>query len=291
MIPAAFEYQRATTRRRRHRRSRQRGAKVLAGGHSLLPLLKLRLARPTRWSTSAGSPSCKGIRTLPDGGVEIGALTTYAEMAGGDDVTRHGPRRSTDDRRRPGPQPGDDRRRHRPRRPGLGPAGDLARPRLLGGPSRDRRGERVVPLDDVLPGPVHRPTIADDEILVAIRRRPIPRAPAPPTRSWRSRRPATRSSASRRSIARSGGSISHARIGVTGVHEHAYRAPEVEAALVGSDGSAAAIAAAAEHATSTSRSTATSTPIASTGRRWPRCTRGGRSRPPSRAARPDRCQG
>ncbi len=36
---------------------------------------------------------------------------------------------------------------------------------------------------------------------------------------------------------------------MTGVHEHAYRAPEVEAALVGSDGSADAIAAAAQHAT------------------------------------------
>jgi carbon-monoxide dehydrogenase medium subunit len=38
-------------------------------------------------------------------------------------------------------------------------------------------------------------------------------------------------------IARSGGQISHARIGVTGVHEHPYRAHAVEEALVGSDGS------------------------------------------------------
>ena len=45
------------------------------------------------------------------------------------------------------------------------------------------------------------------------------------------------------------GRIAWAGIGVTGVHEHAYRARLVESALVGSDGSAAAIAAAAAHAT------------------------------------------
>ena len=33
------------------------GAKLLAGGHSLIPLLKLRLAAPRRSSTSAASPS------------------------------------------------------------------------------------------------------------------------------------------------------------------------------------------------------------------------------------------
>ena len=33
-------------------------AKLLAGGHSLLPLMKLRLAAPTCWSTCAGSPAC-----------------------------------------------------------------------------------------------------------------------------------------------------------------------------------------------------------------------------------------
>ena len=36
---------------------------------------------------------------------------------------------------------------------------------------------------------------------------------------------------------------------MTGVHEHPYRAEDVEAALVGSDGSDAAIAAAAAHVT------------------------------------------
>jgi len=50
-------------------------------------------------------------------------------------------------------------------------------------------------------------------------------------------------------VAKSGGTISHIRVAVTGVGEVAYRAKAVEAALAGTDGSAAAIAAAAAHAT------------------------------------------
>jgi carbon-monoxide dehydrogenase medium subunit len=45
-----------------------------------------------------------------------------------------------------------------------------------------------------------------------------------------------------------GGSISHARVAITGVGEVAYRAKGVEDALMGSDGSAPAVAAAAAHA-------------------------------------------
>jgi carbon-monoxide dehydrogenase medium subunit len=50
-------------------------------------------------------------------------------------------------------------------------------------------------------------------------------------------------------VARTDGVISHARVGITGVGEVAYRAKAVEAALLGSDASADAIAAAAAHAT------------------------------------------
>ena len=50
-------------------------------------------------------------------------------------------------------------------------------------------------------------------------------------------------------VASSGGSVSHARVALTGVGEVAYRAKAVEAALLGSDGSSAAVAAAAAHAT------------------------------------------
>ena len=50
-------------------------------------------------------------------------------------------------------------------------------------------------------------------------------------------------------IASTGGSITHARVALTGVGEVAYRAKAVEAALMGSDGSPASVAAAAAHAT------------------------------------------
>ena len=42
--------------------------------------------------------------------------------------------------------------------------------------------------------------------------------------------------------------MSHARIGITGVGEVAYRAKAVESELLGSDGSPSAVAAAAAHA-------------------------------------------
>jgi carbon-monoxide dehydrogenase medium subunit len=50
-------------------------------------------------------------------------------------------------------------------------------------------------------------------------------------------------------IARSGGRITHARVALTGVSDSAYRATAVEEGLLGMDGSAATIAAAAAEAT------------------------------------------
>ena len=49
MIPAAFEYARATSVQQASDLLRQYGeeAKVLAGGHSLIPLMRLRFAKPT----------------------------------------------------------------------------------------------------------------------------------------------------------------------------------------------------------------------------------------------------
>lgn len=52
------------------------GAKLLAGGHSLIPLLKLRLARPSALIDIGGIADLKGIR-VNDRRVRIGALTTH----------------------------------------------------------------------------------------------------------------------------------------------------------------------------------------------------------------------
>src|SRR5579872_6438864 len=53
----------------------------LAGGHSLVPLLKLRLAQPRFIIDLGGLTDLKGIREAGSA-LEIGALTTHAELAG-----------------------------------------------------------------------------------------------------------------------------------------------------------------------------------------------------------------
>ncbi|SVD24408.1 uncharacterized protein METZ01_LOCUS377262, partial [marine metagenome] len=60
-------------------------AKILAGGHSLLPLLKLRLARPSALIDIGGVSELKGI-TISDGSVRIGALTTHRQLAASHDL-------------------------------------------------------------------------------------------------------------------------------------------------------------------------------------------------------------
>jgi aerobic carbon-monoxide dehydrogenase medium subunit len=55
-------------------------AKLLAGGHSLLPLMKLRLAAPTLLVDLRRVDGLRGIERS-DGGWEIGAMTTHAAMA------------------------------------------------------------------------------------------------------------------------------------------------------------------------------------------------------------------
>jgi carbon-monoxide dehydrogenase medium subunit len=82
MIPAAFAYERASTVDEALGLLLEHGAdaKVIAGGQSLLPLMKLRLARPDRLIDIGRIDSLRGVRTLPDGRLAIGALTTYAQL-------------------------------------------------------------------------------------------------------------------------------------------------------------------------------------------------------------------
>jgi carbon-monoxide dehydrogenase medium subunit len=54
-------------------------AKLLAGGHSLLPLMKLRLAAPTLLIDLRKVPGLRGIERQ-NGGWRIGALTPHAEL-------------------------------------------------------------------------------------------------------------------------------------------------------------------------------------------------------------------
>ena len=63
------------------------GAKLLAGGHSLIPLLKLRLAAPPAVIDIGRIAELRGITTSGDL-LRIGALTTHAELSRSADVDR-----------------------------------------------------------------------------------------------------------------------------------------------------------------------------------------------------------
>jgi carbon-monoxide dehydrogenase medium subunit len=65
-------------------------AKLLAGGHSLIPVLKLRLAAPPALIDIGRLPELKGI-SADDGTLRIGALTTHAELAASTELREHAP--------------------------------------------------------------------------------------------------------------------------------------------------------------------------------------------------------
>ncbi len=66
------------------------GASLLAGGHSLIPLMKLRLASPEAIIDIGRVAELRGI-TVTGTTVRIGALTTHAELAASDDLRRLAP--------------------------------------------------------------------------------------------------------------------------------------------------------------------------------------------------------
>ena len=82
MIPTAFEYQRATSLDDALKKIAAGGgaAKILAGGHSLIPAMKLRLAAPGTLVDIARIPELAGIREN-GGKIEIGAATTHHVVA------------------------------------------------------------------------------------------------------------------------------------------------------------------------------------------------------------------
>jgi carbon-monoxide dehydrogenase medium subunit len=82
MIPTAFDYQRATSLDDAFKRMAAAGgaAKFLAGGHSLIPLMKLRLSEPGTLIDIARIPELAGVREA-GGKIEIGAATTHQAIA------------------------------------------------------------------------------------------------------------------------------------------------------------------------------------------------------------------
>ena len=81
MIPAAFEYQAPTNLNEALQLLASAGddAKIIAGGQSLLPVLKLRLATPELVIDLGKIDSLKGVRDDGDA-IVIGAMTTHFEV-------------------------------------------------------------------------------------------------------------------------------------------------------------------------------------------------------------------
>ena len=81
MIPAAFDYARATTVQEASDLLRQYGeeAKVLAGGHSLIPLMRLRFARPSALIDINPIRELSYV-VVEDGRLRVGAMTRHVEL-------------------------------------------------------------------------------------------------------------------------------------------------------------------------------------------------------------------
>jgi carbon-monoxide dehydrogenase medium subunit len=84
MIPSAFDYVAPQSLEEALSALRDGGedAKVLAGGHSLLPLMKLRLAAPSLLVDLRRVPGLSGIQK-ENGTVRVGAMTTHHQVATG----------------------------------------------------------------------------------------------------------------------------------------------------------------------------------------------------------------
>lgn len=254
MIPAAFDYVRASSvDEALDLIAGSDDVKVLAGGQSLIPLLKFRLAQPGRLVDIGGLRELAGI--APDGdGWRIGALTTYRELLDHDGLAAAYPllRECVE-------QIGDVQVRNRGTVGGAlahcDPASDLPALALaLDGEAilRSRDGERTIPIDDLFES-AFTTRLAPGELLVGLRLPPLPSGAGT---AWVSLEQA----ASGYSIVGVGAvvgdthgvygsaSINHVRVAITGVGEAPYRAHAVEEALSGSDCNAADVASAAAHA-------------------------------------------
>ena len=130
--PAPFEYERATSVDGAIAALDRLGAeaRIIAGGHSLLPMMKLRLANPEHLVDINEIAELAYIREQ-DGEIRIGALTRHVDLQQSELLAERlpaVPRRRGRDRRPRGAQPRHDRRLALPGGRRRGPLG-----RLLGG--------------------------------------------------------------------------------------------------------------------------------------------------------------
>ena len=247
MFAANFDYYRASSVADAGRLLAEHpGAKLLAGGHSLIPLLKLRLAAPSAVIDIGRVAELRGISAGSDG-LRIGALTTHAEIAASSDVRQHAAALAE-----AAGQIGDPAVRNRGTIGGnlahADPASDL--PTVLAalgatlsvvGPG----GERSVAADGFFQG-LMMTALGEDEVLTAIT---VPAAGAGSGSAYaKFPHPASRYAVvgAAACVTASNGSCSGASVAVGGLTPAPVRCAGVEGALSGQALTADTIAAAAE---------------------------------------------
>ncbi len=246
MYSADFDYYRARSLADAQRLlAAHPGAKLLAGGHSLIPLMKLRLAMPPAVIDIGRIPELRGISRSGET-IRIGALTTHAELAASADLQKSAVALSE-----AAALVGDPAVRSRGTIGGniahADPASDLptalvaldARITTIG-----PKGTRTIPAEDFFTG-IMSTALAEDEVVSEI---VVPAsAPGQGSAYMKFAHPASRYAVigAAALVSMQKDQCRAARVAVGGLLPHATRARAVEAALVGQPGTAAAIEAAA----------------------------------------------
>jgi aerobic carbon-monoxide dehydrogenase medium subunit len=246
MIAANFDYESPRTLSEAlSLLSSREDAKILAGGHSLLPAMKLRLAQPVLLVDIGRIGGLSYIREVGDE-VVIGAMTTHATVGGSQVLRRLSPLLAL-----AAAQIGDTQVRNRGTIGGslaqAHPAADYPAAVLALDAeivAQSRAGERVIPAKDFFTG-MFSTQLHNDEILTEVR---IPRTINENIVYKKFHHPASGYAvvgvAVRLRMA--GAKIESVAVGITGVSDVAYRATAVENALRGK--TAAGIAEAATQA-------------------------------------------
>ena len=243
MIPAAFDYHAPTSVEEALQLLGSSGdVRVLAGGQSLIPLLKLRLAAPEVVVDLGRIESLRGIRE-EDGTLVIGAMTSHDDVARSSLVATHALLLSKAVRTVADPQV-----RHRGTFGGAlahaDPAGDLLAPALamdasfvIAGPSGTRTVAAVDFFQDMF-----TTAIGQGEILTEVR---VPKHTGWGAQYEKFSRVAQQWSivAVAATVRIEGGAIVQARVALTNMGSVPIRATAAEQALVGLTADVSAIAA------------------------------------------------
>lgn len=252
MYPALFEYHRASSVDDALALLAQYAddGKLIAGGHSLLPLMKLRFAQPAHLIDIRRLPELAGIEDEDDA-IRIGAATTHAAIAASEIVRRRVPVLAEAAARI-----GDVQIRNMGTVGGslahADPGADLPAVVLaLGAELRAVRqgGARTIPADAFFTG-MFASALAPDEMLVDVR------IPLPPARTGSAYEKCADPASGYAIVGVAatvtlgdGGVVQRARIAMTGFAAHAVRLRGVEAALVGKAAAPDRIEVAARRAT------------------------------------------